>query len=374
MRPLCVVLSVVTSAGVLAQERSALPQYRAGVELIQLDVAVLDGKRQPVRGLSPADFIVLDNGVETPIRAFSPVELAERAPLTDAVWAREIAPDIATNQTAAQEGRLVVILLDRSIGPEQPTVVARRVAMAVVGQLGPHDLASVVSTSNGAVQMLTSDPARLARAINASGLSTDVTVDTRLIEEERLRSMGLPLNSALSDGRCLCGLCVLETITRVADALQGASHRHKVLFFIGSNIALQSANSIVALQTPGGDVGGAGADVGCESRLKDARGAMLSAVDRAHLTVPSIDPQGLVNVGPQTRASSANGFDRPGRPSAAATRLWQQQTETTDRLTSQQALRLLPDRTGGRTLVGGTTLKRPCVRSSKRVRPTIFSE
>ena len=50
MRSLCVVLSIVTSVGFLAQERSALPQYRAGVELIQLDVAVLDGQRQPVRG------------------------------------------------------------------------------------------------------------------------------------------------------------------------------------------------------------------------------------------------------------------------------------------------------------------------------------
>ena len=50
MRSLCVVLSIVTSVGFLAQERSALPQYRAGVELIQLDVAVLDGQRQPVQG------------------------------------------------------------------------------------------------------------------------------------------------------------------------------------------------------------------------------------------------------------------------------------------------------------------------------------
>ena len=172
------VLLVLSSVSLLAQGQADLPQFRAGVELIQLDVAVLDDKRQPVRGLTAADFTVLDNGVATPIRAFTPVELAPRTRSTEAVWANEVPPDVVTNQVGQEDGRLVIILMDRSIPVHQPTVVARKIAAAAVEALGPHDLAAVVSTSNGAVQNLTADSRptrRLLRAINHGDPSTGLS-------------------------------------------------------------------------------------------------------------------------------------------------------------------------------------------------------
>ena len=45
----------------------------------------------------------------------------------------------------------------------------------------------------------------------------------------------------LNDRRCQCGLCVPETIARVADAVQSTPRRRKVLFFIGSDLLLQAA-------------------------------------------------------------------------------------------------------------------------------------
>jgi VWFA-related protein len=325
---------VLSSVALLAQGQSELPQFRAGVELIQLDVAVLDDKRQPVRGLTAADFTVLDNGVATPIRAFTPVELAPRARATEAAWADEAPPDVVTNQAGLQDGRLVIILMDRSIPVHQPTVVARKIAVAAVEALGPNDLAAVVSTSNGAIQNLTSDRARLLRAINASDPSTGISR-----EAQEIPTMGK--QDPLSDGRCLCGLCVLDTVRRVADAVQSTPRRRKVLFFIGSNLILQSTRPVVA----------AGADVGCEFLLKDARAAMFTAVDRANLTVHSIDPQGLSNVGPQTRATTMGGEDRP-IASGPKMRLEQQQVEMTETITSRQSLQVLPERTGGRAVVG----------------------
>ncbi len=327
-----IVLQVLSSASLLAQGQSDPPQFRAGVELIQLDVTVLDNKRQPVRGLTAADFTVMDNGVATPIRAFTPVELAPRTRSTEAVWAEDAPPDVVTNQVGQQDGRLVIILMDRSIPLGQPTIVARTIATAAVESLGPHDLAAVVSTSNGAVQNVTADRARLLRAINHGDPSTGISPEQEVI-------MGKL--DPLSDGRCLCGLCVLETITRVADAVQSTPRRRKVLFFIGSNIIWQSSRPVAA----------ASADTGCEVPLKDARNAMFAAVDRANLTVHSIDPQGLVNLGPQTRAGARGGFDRPV-DSGPTQRLRQQQVDTTDSLTSRQNLEVLPERTGGRTVVG----------------------
>jgi hypothetical protein len=78
-------------------------------------------------------------------------------------------------------------------------------------ELGPDDLAAVVSTSNGPTHNLTSDRARLLGAINAPDLSRDMSA-----EAVGIMNLGPVQLSPLSDGRCLCGLCVLETITRVA--------------------------------------------------------------------------------------------------------------------------------------------------------------
>jgi VWFA-related protein len=313
------------------------PQFRAGVELLQLDVAVLDDKRQPVRGLTAADFTVIEEGVERPIRAFTAVDLPARITSTETAWSKTVAPDVVSNQVGEQEGRLVVILMDRTIPVAQPTIVARRIATAAVDELGPSDLAAVVSTASGAVQggaiqNLTSDRTRLLRAINHGDPSTGISP-----EQEAIMGKLDPLQ----DGRCLCGLCVLETVTRVAEAVKDTPRRRKVLLFIGSDVIFQSMRPTAQ----------AGQDPGCETRLKDARSAMFAAVDSANLTVHSIDPQGLVNIGPQTRAGSPGGFDRPVN-SGPAVRLQQQQNGTNDAMTARHNLGVLPARTGGRTVVG----------------------
>jgi VWFA-related protein len=346
------VFFVVALIGLRAQAQNEA-QFRTGVELIQLDVVVLDGNRQPVRGLTAADFTVLDNGAATRIRAFTPVELAARNRATEAVWADEVSPDVVTNQVGGQEGRLVIILMDRSIPVQEPTAVARRIAAAAVDALGPLDLAAVISTNNGAVQNstiqnLTSDRTRLLRAINAADPSTGLSV-----EAQEIPTMGKldPRN----DGRCLCGLCVLETITRVAEAVQNVPQRRKSLLFIGSNVIWQSARGVVE----------GGQDVACESRLRDARAAMFAAVDRTNLTVHSIDPRGLTNVGPQTRVTAMGAQKGPDSAGPRA-RLEAQQSDTNDLLASQGALRVLPDRTGGRTVVGAN--------NPERTVPEIFRE
>ena len=328
------VLGILASAVLLAQGQSERPQFRAGVELLQLDVVVLDNKRQPVRGLTAADFTVLDNGVETPIRAFTPIELA-RPRTNEAVWAGDVAPDVVTNQVGEEDGRLVVILMDRTIPIDQPTV-ARKIATTAVESLGPHDLAAVVSTNNSAVQSpavqnLTADRARLLDAINAADPSTGMSATAEGIMNQPLSPFKVdPLN----DSRCLCGLCVLETITRVAEAVQSTPRRPKLLLFIGSSIIWQARRPISeSFQDPG-----------CETRLEDARGIMFAAIDRANLTVHSIDPQGLYNAAPQSQASTTN-----RGPASAVASL---QSGLTNTLIDRESLNVLPARTGGRAVVG----------------------
>jgi VWFA-related protein len=315
-----------------AQTLTPQPRFRGGTDLVQVDVSVLDNNRRPVRGLTAADFTVLEDGQPRAIQAFTEVHLPDRVRRDAAPWIRDLPRDVASNQVAEDDGRLVIIVLDRTIPVGVATVTARRTAAAVVSQLGPSDLAAVVSTSGGATHNLTSDRSRLLRTINESDLSASMSVDAKEIEEQLWELSGLPYPSPLSDGRCLCGVCVLDTITRVADAVQATPRRRKVMFFIGSDLILQSTNTVAL----------AGADVGCEVRLKDARNAMFAALDRSNLTVHSIDPSGLSTVGPISQTSS-------GLTARNAARY--QARDTTENLQHQGALRVLPDRTGGRTVV-----------------------
>src|SRR5262245_53766628 len=80
-----------------ARQIQAPGRFRAGVDLIQLDVSVLDKDRHPVRGLAAGDFTVLVDGQPRPIVAFKAVELAPPPPPPSASWMREVAPDVVAN-------------------------------------------------------------------------------------------------------------------------------------------------------------------------------------------------------------------------------------------------------------------------------------
>jgi VWFA-related protein len=321
-----------------AQEPST-PQarFRSAADLVQLDVSVLDDKRRPVRGLTAADFSITEDGQPRPIEAFSEISLPGRIDVA-APWVREVPPDVATNSVADDEGRIVIILLDRSIPVGQPSIVAKKIAMTAIEEMGPGDLGAVISTSGGSSQNLTSDRARLLRAVGRSDISAGTTSDAREIEEQLQNALGrdegekLITWTPLNDGRCNCGLCVLDTITSLAKAVEDTPRRRKVLFFIGSDLVLQ----------PSGTLSLAGTDVGCDTRLKDARTTMFESLGRANLTIHSIDPSGLNNVGPVGRTSSA----------LAARNVQTTLTrDVTESLQHQDSLKVLPERTGGRAVV-----------------------
>ena len=310
------------------QPQDDQPAFRGGVELIQLDVSVLDRKRQPVTGLNASDFTVFENGVQRPVRAFTSVQLPARRPQAGVSLPATVPLDVVTNQVAQQEGRLVVILMDRSIPTGQPTMAARKIAVAAVEALGTSDLAALVSTSGAVPQNLTADRARLIRAINEPR-------DWSTGHSKELKDVMTIPDDPLSDGRCLCGLCVLETLTRIADALQDTPRRRKMLLFIGSSVIVQAP------------LRAASADVGCDWRVADAMRGLFDSLALSNLTVHSIDPSGLVTLGPQTRAGTPGGKQGEDGPTR---RLQMMQAEISGLLSDQGTLQVLPDLTGGRAI------------------------
>src|SRR3954471_23987991 len=142
------------------------PPFRAGVDVVKLDVSVIDKARRPVKGLSASDFTVLENGHPQPIVAFNEVDIPD-AVTPSAPWMRDVAADVATNDLSVR--RVMVIVLDDAHMPFDPGVskFAKHIAHDVVAHMGPNDLAAVTFTMYGKKQNVTTNRARLNEAIDS---------------------------------------------------------------------------------------------------------------------------------------------------------------------------------------------------------------
>lgn len=156
----------IVAAGLrtVAQDRTPPPQFRAGVEVVLLDVAVFDRNRVPVRNLQSSSFTVLEDG--TPRRIVSFSEVSVPAPDGALVpWMREVAPDVRTN--TGEDRRLVLIVLDDATVSFRVVDRVKKIGYEIVDRLGPADAASIVYTAaNNKSQEYTSDRARLRAAVD----------------------------------------------------------------------------------------------------------------------------------------------------------------------------------------------------------------
>ena len=312
------------------------PSFKTGVQLVRIDVSVLDDKRQPVRGLQASEFTVLEDGQPRPVRSFEAVDMTSpTAAAAMSAMAPVPAHDVATNQVSRDTSRLIFILMDRSIPSERPMIMARQIADATIDAMAPGDLAAIVTTSGGVPQNLTSDRARLHKTIAASDWSQTISQSEKDDPNLTLiRAAGLLDPS--TDGACLCGLCAMDTITRIADQVREVP-RPKVLLFIGSDITVQDG-----MTRPGAARG-----MSCDKLARDSRERLFDALGTSNLTIHSIDPRGLASVGPATDILVPNGVElRDGRL------LNQQLTdERNDFMKAQGNLGVLPALTGGRTIL-----------------------
>ncbi len=296
------------------------PTFRIGIDAVQLDVSVLDAERRPVRGLTAADFTVLDDGTARRIVQFAAVELPREATAPSS-FADGVPPDVVRNDLP--EGRLVVILLDpflERVMVDQRVTIAdppglaalRATALRVVDSLGPGDLAAVAHTMYGISQNFTTDKSRLKRAIDTSAYGTNKRAE------------------GLEWGNCNCGTCRVEAITRVATALRNEPQRRKSVFFIGERVPLAPVTG------------------GCNTYLEPATKALVQATELANVTVHTIDPNSLET----TNIHAGDDFKPQGSfGSVSAAARAQEEANRAHLIERHDSLQTIADWTGGRAIL-----------------------
>jgi len=269
------------------------PRFRAGTDVVRLEASVLDSARRPVRGLTRADFKVLEDGRERPIVAFTPVILPERPPDGgNAGWLRDAPLDVVSNATT-HEGRLVVIVFDWSIRLYDQGL-ARRIAHAAIDNLGPTDLAAVLftneSSASGIPQNFTADRALLHAAV-------DRPFTAAMVDMLSANKMALEDPEGYESPNCPCRLCSVEALTRVADALKGVSERPKVILHVTSYVrTFEEAPPVKPPPViPGQFWRNFSTFPGttCRVPLRDARRGLERAMGEANATIHVLDAVGM---------------------------------------------------------------------------------
>src|SRR5687767_816486 len=137
------------------QERDQVerPVFRAAVTRVEVSALVLDRDGVPVRGLTAADFEVLENGAPQILKSFTPFTYEpDLLELPSPVRTnRDPAPPPASTPVSnyyASASRVFALILDDLHVDVRRTQVARAAARRLIEHLTPTDLLFVVMTSS----------------------------------------------------------------------------------------------------------------------------------------------------------------------------------------------------------------------------------
>jgi hypothetical protein len=177
------VLLLVATGGA---QRDAIP---TSVDLVELDVAVVDGHDQPVTGLTRSDFTVKEDGASIELKTFA-----------------EVHTDVSTD---ADNARSVVVLMDDAAVPAAGNKAMQTIARAFVESAAPGDEVSIVRLHNRSDEPFGD---RRVAEFRIAGFQANSTPFTDWVTPE-------------------------ETLTRVANLsrqLESDDHRRKLIVCVGA--------------------------------------------------------------------------------------------------------------------------------------------
>ncbi len=145
---------LLCAAPLRAESLRTLPTFRAGVEVVNLDLAVTDARDRPVINLTGSDLAVYEDGIPQELCIFT----QERLPLS------------------------LTILIDGSSSMQPRIAVAQAAALRLIGTLGPADEAQVAQFTRRltVLQDFTSDRGRLEAAVGRVAVEGETSLYSAL--------------------------------------------------------------------------------------------------------------------------------------------------------------------------------------------------
>jgi VWFA-related protein len=274
------------------------PVFRAGVDLIQVDVVVLDAEGRPVHGLKKDDFTLIDKGKPREIATLA--EQANNYP-PQPLMPANLPLDVANNQTAASD-RLIVIVLD-DLHFRGRSEEAKGLVRQVVDEIGSGATLSLVTTSRLFDVEPTEDRSRLLLAVSRFLDRYDPGRAPGPVSDHELPSLQ---PAALAPSRpgdlasFFGGLTTYRFVGNVAKMVGADDGRRKAFVWISAGVP--SANLIGFVQgAPSGQLDP------CDAAPYECTemAGMLDKLRRSSVTVYSVDPGGPADGGSSLSAIAA---------------------------------------------------------------------
>lgn len=278
------------------------PVFRAGVDLIQLDVTVVDADGRPVHGLTKDDFTLIDRGKSRSIATVA--ELVAEPPPAQVLPAN-LPLDVANNQSAAAD-RLVVIILD-DLHFRNRTDEAKALVHQVVEGIGAGATLCLVTTSRDLDVEPTEDRARLLLAI-------DGFLDRFDPNRPGSRGMGSVGGAGPSNLASLYGtLGTYRFVGNVAKMIGADDGRRKAFIWISAGVPGAGLAPVVA-KVPNGVRDPCDGDSTAAWNCIEIAG-MLEKLHRSSVAVYSVNPGGAPDGGDSLNsiARMTGGFSVPAR-------------------------------------------------------------
>ena len=319
------------------QQEQPAAAFKAGVQLVRLDVRVTDDQGRPIRDLKQNEVQVIEDGEERPVLFFQHVA-EPTEPFLENVK-HTVAGEVSTNQGAAR-GHLYVILFDQQhITPGNEERARRAAQQFVRTRLRPGDRVAVYGIPGPGPELaFTGDPARAIAALNdvrgmapvkESGVGGEIgafeafqivrgddkvlqSVVQRLREQFGLTDTGARMASAADDKTSADS--VKEDAQAIVDQLDGQSRRvlsmisdllqpmraiegRKTVFlisegFIGDHLS-REIDSVAAAAAQSYSVVYA---IDLNRRVIDASAERPSGGDEAHAVLAKTNPLGSLAV------------------------------------------------------------------------------
>ena len=248
------------------QQQAQPPVFRAGVQVVSVDVSVIGRGDEPVTGLTAADFEVEEDGVRQKVDTVQFIRL-DGQPKPGGETSLEIrSRDHSRAEAAREDVRLFVIFLDDYHIDREPavTIPLRRALTTFIAKLQPTDIVAIVDpiTPNNTITF-TRSQADLSDIIrNFEGRQGEIFPIKNKAEEAQLKSGDVSRLRAQVTLSALTSLCYfLGTLREGRKTVIFVSQGPPILFGSGS----------------------------AEYDLRDA----ITAANRGNVTINVVDPRGL---------------------------------------------------------------------------------